>query len=138
MGLVKVNIKELVADQVLDSWFSLMEDESMEDRPRKKGGKEKDEKEKEKEDCTPKPVGTIRLCLKFLEELVLPGVEYNDLLVLLIGDPSLRLVQAFSKTVTPDDLEELSRVLCRVFDAKGGSSILLDSLTGKEIADTSE
>eukprot|EP01102_Stenamoeba_stenopodia_P013519 TRINITY_DN439_c0_g1_i1.p1 TRINITY_DN439_c0_g1~~TRINITY_DN439_c0_g1_i1.p1 ORF type:complete len:781 (+),score=191.31 TRINITY_DN439_c0_g1_i1:58-2400(+) len=139
MGYFNIDITTLPHDEVVDHWYTLLEDQthSFCDAHKQEKKDKKKEKSHHKEDSEIKNPGSIRLCFHYFEQLILPGAEYNDLLVLLL-EPGFHLVAALRKTVTPEDLEELPRTLCRVFYCKGIAEKIIVHLAECEIADTAQ
>jgi len=75
-------------------------------------------------------VGSIRLLLKYTEEIVLPLPQYDALLELLL-DEQQEVVEALGDVTT--EREEVAMTLCRIFEVKNKAIMMITHATCREI-----
>ncbi|KAM0791284.1 hypothetical protein ACM66B_005758 [Microbotryomycetes sp. NB124-2] len=96
LGTCTIRLADLPRAEVIDSWCSIRS-------PSWQGG-------------STATVGELNLSVRVNEEVVLPSQEYAPLLQLLRNDPEAQLPQDIAHEF-PSSLEELSRLLLRIYQA---------------------
>ena len=101
--------------------------------------KKEEEKKEKKEEIIPsqkeKQLGDIRLVLKYTEEVVLPDIEYLELLDLLKED-NFSIIRALGKVT--NEKEDVGRCISQVFEHTGKVEDLIICLTCDEVENTSD
>eukprot|EP01103_Thecamoeba_quadrilineata_P012386 TRINITY_DN3187_c0_g1_i1.p1 TRINITY_DN3187_c0_g1~~TRINITY_DN3187_c0_g1_i1.p1 ORF type:complete len:789 (-),score=103.91 TRINITY_DN3187_c0_g1_i1:70-2436(-) len=126
MGQVEFFLETVLPDLAQEEWYTLNE------------GGIKDETQPNQQIHPPsnKELGEVRLGFKLTTKFLLPVVEYNDLLMVLLGDSNFEVVRLLSKLVTIDDLEDVGNSLVRVFEKHGQCHNLIHNLIYWEIEKT--
>jgi hypothetical protein len=83
----------------------------------------------------PVSLGDIRMVLKYTQEMVLPSVEYTELLELMMED-KFAVLRALGSVTT--EKEDVGRCLSQIFEAKGKAEELIICLTCEEVAHTND
>ncbi|KAG0349200.1 hypothetical protein BG004_000855 [Podila humilis] len=78
-------------------------------------------------------LGDLRLKLKYEEQIVLPVVNYADLLDIIVNFQENNVISKLAELVT--DLEGFSRNVLRILEGKGMAVIWLNTLIDDEIAE---
>jgi hypothetical protein len=121
LGQAKIEHDRIESERYIDDWFLLQADEEEVAR----------EKEAIKEKMNEK-FGDLRLTLSLSKALVFPLSHYEDLLALLLHNPS-QCIEIFEKTAVKDERDKVAESLVKIYEARNQAPAVLKSLLAHEI-----